>query len=142
LTVISHFAWGAIPWGISNPRMVFRKPSPYIPIMLHAARSIPAEGVLLTDERLAGYLGFHRSVVTFKSIRTYPHSPDYILFDMTILNPNRSSTLRPLVAGTTFGVIAFEPPFVVLKQGAPTTRNAEVIAAADAITPKTRKPNP
>lgn len=141
LTVISHFAWGALPWGIRNPRTVFRKPSPYIPLMLHAVRCIPPEGVLLTDERLAGYLGFRRSVITFKTIRTDPHSPDYILFDMTILNPNRSRTLRPLVAGTAFGVIAFEPPFVVLKQGAPTTRNAEVLAAADATT-QTEKPNP
>jgi hypothetical protein len=130
VTVISHLCWGSLPWGIRNPRKVYCRTSSYIPSMLSVVRSIPAEGILLTDERLAGYLGNRKSVVTFKTIKSYPHSPDYVLFDMAVLNPHRPNSLRPLVENHDMGVIVFEPPFVVMKRGADSARNAEVLAAA------------
>ena len=99
--------------------------------MLRAARHIPTDGVLLTDERLAGYLGNRPSLITFKSIRTNPHDPDYVLFNMSVLNPGRSGSLRPLMRDGSMGVIAFEPPFVVMQRGADPARNAEILAATN-----------
>jgi hypothetical protein len=140
VTVISHLCWGSLPWGIRKPRKVFCKTCSYIPSLLRVVRHIPAEGILLTDERLAGYLGNRHSVVTFKSSKTNPHPPDYIVFDMAVLNPHRSNSLRPLVENHDMGVIVFEPPFVVMQRGADSTRNAEVLAATDDAQAKGSKP--
>ncbi len=125
LTVISHVAWGAIPWGVSYAGREFRSASLYIPKMLRVTRNLPKEGVLLTSGRLAGYLGNRYSIVTFDTIKLHPQAPDYVVFDMKRI---KSAMLLSLLKGREFGVIAFEPPFIVMQRGADPARNVEVLA--------------
>lgn len=129
ITVASHFVWGVLPWGVAHPKPVLKKPSAYIPSVLRVARHIPPEGTLLTDSHIAGYLANRASIITFKSIKTHPRTPDHILFDAVSLKRYHKPGYNPLLLDRAMGVIAFEPPFVVMRRGADPSRNEEVLAA-------------
>lgn len=139
ITVASHVCWGALPWGVSYAGREFQTASLYIPKMLRVTRNLPKEGVLLTSGRLAGYLGNRYSIVTFDSIRIHPHAPDYLVFDMKRI---KSAMLFSLLKEREFGVIAFEPPFIVMKRGADPARNAEVLATIPSRPPDAEDSTP
>ena len=125
--MISHLSWGCLPWANASAREVFRKTSPYVPLMLHTARHLPREGVLMTDGAMAGYLANRRSLTTFKNHKTDPIPPDYVFFDAKAIKPPQMEVLRSLITAHSLGVVTVEPPFVIMKAGADPGRNAEVL---------------
>ncbi|MDX2051370.1 MAG: DUF2079 domain-containing protein [Polyangiaceae bacterium] len=58
-----------------------------------------------------------------------PFDAEYVVSAYGIPCTPSAEPILALLRGTQFGVVAFAPPYVVLKRGAPTTRNHEVMLA-------------
>lgn len=132
--LVSHLSWGCLPWANNKAREVFKERSPYVPLLLKAARDVPREGVLMTDSTFAGYFANRRSLTTFKNHTTNPIPPDYVVFDAKLIRQNQMEVLRSIVATQPMGVVAVEGPFVVMKRGADPARNEEFLNRKDPAT--------
>ncbi|HVR04006.1 MAG TPA: hypothetical protein VMT47_17860, partial [Polyangia bacterium] len=61
------------------------------------------------------------------TLRIGTYDAEYLLFGLPIGGYEQTNAL-PLLQNNTFGVVDVKEPFVLAKRGAPTTRNAAILA--------------
>lgn len=134
--VAAHFGMGRLPFGHKNEtRDLFLTPSPYGLAALHAARSIPKHGILLTTAQLSGITANRRDVLLLGRLDDRHDRVEIVFAGWTHLFEPEGEKWIARVREGEFSAVYFDHNYAVLVKGAPRGPHTdELLAAAEHAT--------
>lgn len=134
LTIAAHLSDGFLAWGGYAQRETYR-PHPDGIRTLAVAQTIPRDGHLVAPWHLAGLCANRRHILAGLYYNHRRHRADLVFCRLKDLqDAEKGMKYRSLLVAQTHGVEKFDGEFVLLRRGASTARNAEVLAAYDRAT--------
>jgi len=142
LTAVSHHRLGFVRGGgvlKVTPGHYYQNPSAYGERAYRMARRIPREGILLCSWQVGHLVANRAHLMVWRQLKDWKQRhpgqefvPDLVLVDVTRFREHEKPQLvRRMLAGTDYGVHAFDGVFVVVLRGADPARNGEVLAVMD-----------
>lgn len=126
LTVVIHLQTGFIYLGEKNFH-IYQKPCFKGRLAMHAARQLPKEGVLVTQDWLCGLTANRPDILSFELFDPLRYSVDYYFMSLDEISRPVQGKLIGQLQEKTIGVRYFDGHYVILAPGADTSRNEEVL---------------
>lgn len=134
LTIAAHLGDGFLALGGHAQRETYRSHPEGIRT-LATAQAIPRDGHLVAPWHLAGVCANRRHILAGLYYNHRRHRADLVFCRLKDLkDAEKGMKYRSLLVAQTHGVEKFDGEFVLLRRGASTARNAEVLAAYDRAT--------
>jgi uncharacterized membrane protein len=126
VTALVHGWQGFLP-GTRNDNRMYSRPSSEGQQALWISRNVvPREGVLVTRQRMAAYVGNRSDLLTWDTM-TSEHRVDVVFDVLDRLAAEKGVSVRAWLESGEFGVRYSDGYFVVLQRGADTNRNAQIL---------------
>jgi len=129
LTVVVHVQSGFI-WGGGKNFEIYRHPSFEGQLALRAARHVPKQGVLMTEDRLCGFVA-NRADLLPEELYEERIPIDVVFTTLSSMRRPPASQYIDWMKDGAMGATYFDGYFLVLERGADTSLNAEVLEAFD-----------
>lgn len=125
-TLVAHAERGFFLEGDAAHRIYARFHPQFHPL-LHLARRLPKEGLLLCNQNLASYFAMRRDIMVLHYYDPARHQPEFIVTDIhEIQTPNFAPIVAAIQTGE-FGFFDLQFPYLVLKRGYSTHRNPRLL---------------
>lgn len=116
VTIVLHLYSGFIAWGGKN-LMVYNETSMAGKVALRAARHIPRDGVLITDNRLVGFCANRADVLTERRYRPQRHTYDLVFSAASGLPGKLNGEVWDLLQSGEMGIRYYDDAFVIAQRG-------------------------
>jgi len=126
LTIIVHTQSGFIYLGAKNFN-IYQKPCFKGKLAMYATRHLPKEGLLVAEDWLCGLTANRPDILSFELFDPARYSADYFFFTIKRLAYHEHANLLQKLADKEIGVRYFDGYYVILEEGADTSRNQELL---------------
>lgn len=130
IMVVAHVYWGYIRTGGHNGSQ-YRFLDPEGPVRLHAGRSVPKDGILVTGRKLASYTANRRDLILWQTFDPDKTQPDIFFERIRRFKYLLDGDVLQRVRNGSFGIVYYDSAYAVAQRGAATDKNDEFLALCD-----------
>lgn len=119
MMVVAHLYWGYIRTGGHNGSQ-YRFLDPEGPVRLHAGRSVPKDGVLVTGRKLASYTANRRDLILWQTFDPDKTQPDIFFERIRRFKYLLDGDIVQRIRKGSFGIVYYDSAYAVAQRGAAT----------------------